>query len=300
MEIAPQGSRETASQLPLLIEEIQVGGAVVPFAGAAKLTLPSRPGSLAFTVPAAWWETGIFHATAVICAALLLGWLARMIELRRVRARMWRLEQEHALERERTHLARDLHDQVGASLTQIVLMADLATTPDCVSQLADSARKAVDSLDSIVWVADPVKDTLASLLQYLVRFAEDFLKPTGLRLRVDFSTDVPPRPLHPEFRHHVLLVVKEALNNAVKYSAGSEVHLGAVFSPETLAITIVDNGRGFEAGASVVDGNGLRNMRERAAVLGGECRVISAVGSGTRITLVVPWSSSGIVLQKRT
>jgi signal transduction histidine kinase len=95
-------------------------------------------------------------------------------------ARMNKLEQDHALERERAHIARDIHDEVGAHLTQIALMAELVTTPESVSRLADSARQAVDALDSVVWAANPQNDTLSDLIDYLVRFAEDFLKAAGL------------------------------------------------------------------------------------------------------------------------
>jgi signal transduction histidine kinase/ligand-binding sensor domain-containing protein len=269
----------------------------VAAAGADGPWLPATA-SLAFTVRAAWWETSWFRAGAGLLGALALAALVKFAVKRRMRARMRRLEQENALARERTRLARDLHDQVGASLTHIALQVEAATSPDSRVKLADSVRQTVDDLDGVVWATNPINDTLDSLLQYLVRFSWDFLKPADVRVRIDFPDEVPSRTLPPEFRYHVLLVVREALNNAVKYSAASEIHLSASFSSTALTITIADNGRGFDPATCGVGGNGLGNMRERAATLSGECRIDSRPGAGARVTLIVPWFSTGSVLPK--
>jgi signal transduction histidine kinase/ligand-binding sensor domain-containing protein len=269
----------------------------VAAAGADGLWLP-RTASLALTVRAAWWETSWFRLGVGLLGALALAVLVKLGVKRRMRARMRRLEQENVLERERTRLARDLHDQVGASLTQIALQVQAATSADSRAMLADSVRQTMDDLDGVVWATNPINDTLDSLLQYLVRFSWDFLKPADVRLRIDFPDEVPSHILPPEFRHHVLLVVREALNNAVKYSASSEIHLGASFGADALTITVADNGRGFDPAACGADGNGLSNMRERAASLSGECRIDSRPGAGASITLIVPWHSAGSVLPK--
>jgi signal transduction histidine kinase/ligand-binding sensor domain-containing protein len=269
----------------------------VAAAGADGTWLPTTA-SLALTVRATWWETSWFRSVVGLLGALALAALVKFAVKRRMRARMRKLEQENALERERTRLARDLHDQVGASLTHIALQVEAATSPDSRARLADSVRQTVDDLDGVVWATNPINDTLDSLLQYLVRFSWDFLKPADVRLRIDFPDEVPSRILPPEFRYHVLLVVREALNNAVKYSAASEIHLGASFSSAALTITVADNGRGFDPVTCGAGGNGLSNMRQRAATLSGECRIDSRPGAGARVTLIVPWFSTGSVLPK--
>ena len=245
--------------------------------------------TLSFVIQPAWWETLWFRAGTIVFGAAALAWLVRWIVLRRVRARLRRLEQENALQRERSRIARDLHDQVGAHLTQISLLADAATTPEKRAQLSDSARAAADALGTVVWAVDPRKDSLAGLFYYLVGVTEDFLQQAGISCRIEIPAEVPQRELAPEFRHHVLMVVQEALNNAVKYASATEVELGAELSAETLAISIKDNGRGFEPGELAMNGNGLGNMRERATSLGGECQIESHPGKGTRILLNVPW-----------
>ena len=269
----------------------------VAAAGADGRWLPATA-SLAFTMRAAWWETIWFRSGVGLLGALAFAALVKFAVKRRMRARMRRLEQEHALERERTRLARDLHDQVGASLTHLALQVEAATSPESRAKLADSVRQTVDDLDGVVWATNPINDTLDSLLQYLVRFSWDFLKPADVRLRIDFPAEVPSCVLPPEFRYHVLLVVREALNNAVKYSAAGEIHLGASFNSAALTITVADNGRGFDPATCGAGGNGLGNMRERAAALGGECRIDGRPGAGARVTLIVPWFSTGSVLPK--
>lgn len=244
--------------------------------------------TLDIDVAAAWWQTLAFRLALVALAALALGALIRLILVRRLRARLLLLEQRHALDRERSRIARDMHDQVGASLTQISLMAEFANTPESVTRLAESARHAAESLDNIVWAVNPGKDTLASLLQYLARFTDDFLRSAGIRAQLDIPADVPDRYLPPDFRHHVFLCVKEALHNTVKYARASEVRLVVSLSPDHLTVTVADNGTGFDPAAPATGGgNGLRHLRERAAALNATLSIDST--SGTRLTLTAPW-----------
>jgi signal transduction histidine kinase/ligand-binding sensor domain-containing protein len=249
----------------------------------------STPASFSFRVRPAFWETVWFKFGLGLIGAGAMAGGGRWVVKRRMLARLRALEQEHALERERIRLARDLHDQVGANLTQIALMASFPGTEETRTRLAQSAREAVDALDAAVWAVNPGMDTLGSLLQYLTRYAEDYLKDSALRLRINIPTEVPERKLSPEFRHHVLLVVKEALNNALKYSGASEISLGAQWDEARFAVEIADNGKGFDPGASEGFGNGLENMRQRAREIGGGCRIQSGEGRGTTIALEAPW-----------
>lgn len=244
-----------------------------------------------FTIQPAWWETLWFRLCVIGAGAIALTWLVHFISLRRIRARVRRLEEQTALARERSRIARDLHDQVGANLTQISLLAEFATTPDGMAQLTETTREAAEALDSVVWAVDPRKDTLQSLLQYLVRASVDFLRHAGIHCRIEIPAEVPARELSPEFRHHVLLIVKEALNNVAKYARASEVELGASLGSKSLSVTVADNGESFDSAEVAGEGNGLRNMRERAAALGGECHIESRRGSGTKITVTTPWPS---------
>jgi len=148
----------------------------------------------------------------------------------------------------------------------------------------------------------PQCDTLESFCAYVSDFAEGFLRTAGLRCRLDLPEEPTERLLSAEARHHLMLVVKEALNNASRHAVASEVRIGLDVGANALSLTIADNGRGFPlgqapaaAGPATPDhrsagsgGRGLVNMRRRVAALGGQVTIRSELGLGTRITAYVP------------
>jgi signal transduction histidine kinase len=254
----------------------------------------SRAATLSFGVTAAWWQTTLFRIGAVLAAFLAVGWLARAVELRRVRARMLKLEQEHALERERTRIARDIHDELGANLTHISIASHLAQMdpPEAASQhiqdVTAIARNTIKLLGEIVWAVNPRCDTLDALVNYSNQYAANLLLTAGITYEADIPQKVPPYQLTAEARHHLFLVVKEALNNVVKYAGATTVKFAIEIVDDKLSIAIADNVCGFEMESVREGGNGLRNMRERMREIGGECRIESFRGKGTRIALEFP------------
>ena len=261
----------------------------VAAAGADGPWLPTTA-SVALTVRAAWWETSWFRSGVGLLGALALAALVRLGVKRRIRTRVLRLEQENALERERTRIARDMHDQLGASLTQIALTSKLLSLdpPDAAAAhgrvIAAIARHSVESLDEIVWAVDPRNDTLETLFDYLGQFAVDFLGAAGIACKVEMPEHLPARPLISTVRHHLFLVVKEALNNVVKHAGASVVRFKIEMVESRLHILIDDNGRGFDLGARRAGADGLGNMRGRMEELGGACR-IESTPSGTQVIL---------------
>ncbi|MBW8781369.1 MAG: hypothetical protein JF599_05735 [Verrucomicrobia bacterium] len=256
----------------------------------------STTASLAFTVRAAWWETNWFRAGVGLLGALALAALVRLGVRRRMRARMRTLEQESALERERTRIARDIHDELGANLTQIAGIGELARLdpPGAVAGHIDGivsiARGTVSSLDEIVWAINPRYDTLFALIEYLGKFAVEFLSSAGIACEVDVSSDLPVRPLSSIVRHHLFTVVKETLNNVVKHAGARAVKLKIEVADGVLRVVVSDDGRGFVVGSEPEDSNGLYNLRERMAEAGGACRIDSRIGEGTRVTVELPFT----------
>ncbi|MBW8782249.1 MAG: hypothetical protein JF599_10240 [Verrucomicrobia bacterium] len=270
----------------------------VAAAGADGPWLPTTA-SFAFTMRAAWWETVWFRSGVGLLGALALAALVRIGVQRRMRARMRRLEQENALERERTRIARDIHDELGASLTQITISSKLMklapsdATAAHVDEIATLARRTVDSLDEIVWAVNPRYDTYAGLVEYVGKFAVNFLHASGIACKIDVPASLPSSPLDSDVRHHLFLVAKEALNNIVKYAGAHNVCLKIEMTAGVVSISISDDGCGFEVGSEQADANGLRNMRERMAELGGECRIESRPGQGTRVIFQLPLAGAG-------
>jgi signal transduction histidine kinase len=212
------------------------------------------------------------------------------------------LQQKNALEEERSRIARDLHDELGANLVRISLLTELAgqsigdpeKTRHQLDRIHGAARAIVRQLDSVVWAVDPANDTLESLARYLHGHAEEYLAIAGIRC--GFEADpMPAIPLSSAVRHNILMIVKEALNNVVKHAGASAVETRMRLEGTTLVLEIEDNGKGIAPAADGPrHGNGLRNMRKRAAASGGTCTIHPAAsGKGTVVRLVVPLCERG-------
>jgi signal transduction histidine kinase len=207
-------------------------------------------------------------------------------------------EQQRALEQERARIARDLHDDLGSSLTEITMLA--TTNPGAAIQSAEAterldtiagkSRTLVHALDEIVWAVDPQRDTLASVARYLASYAEEYLAGLNVACRVQIPNSFPGQVVSGEMRHHLFLAVKEALNNAVRHGGGTEISFRVRVPEGRLQISISDNGIGFDpSGRS--NGHGLRNLRNRLEKLSGRCSLESAPGSGTTVSLQLPLSA---------
>ena len=243
-----------------------------------------------------FWATWWFRLAAVAVFTLSISAVVRYVSFRRLRARLRVLEQQAALQRERARIAKDIHDDLGANLTQIAYLGELANQDrsepnlvgDRIGKISATARQAVKSLDEIVWAVNPRNDTLAHLMDYAGQFTVDYLRTIGIRCRLDFPAEIPARELATELRHNLFLVIKEALHNIFKHAHATEVWLRMAVSDQTLAIIIEDNGCGFTAEPNDALADGLRNMRQRMTDVGGTFRVASQPAGGTKIILELP------------
>jgi signal transduction histidine kinase len=199
------------------------------------------------------------------------------------------------IEQERVRIAQDLHDHLGSNLATITLLSEVARRDLHAPEQAEAhlrnitgtTRDLTRALEEIVWAVNPRKDRLDQLVCYFSAYAEEFLKPTDLRCRLDFPEDLPNLAIPSEIRHHLFLVFKEALTNIVKHSGASEVRIGLRMESLRLALLVEDNGCGFNPAAAPSGRNGLSNMRARIERMGGECDVISRPGQGTRVRVEV-------------
>ena len=254
----------------------------------------ARPARISVVIEPHFWETAWFYASVgalILSAAAGMGWAgARM----RMKSRIQALKIRNAREGERTRIARDLHDDLGASLTEISILAALAAedadqTPlyPALDQLSAKAKHVVGSLDEIVWAVNPREDTLRSLIDYLAAFAREFLDIARIPLRTDVAREIPDYPLATAQRHGVFLAAREALNNIVKHSGATEVHLTITLTDTLLELSIKDNGSGFEPDYAT-GGNGLGNLRLRMQEAGGDCRIETYRAQGTTVFLTLP------------
>jgi signal transduction histidine kinase len=245
-----------------------------------------------------WWFLGL--TAGAILAGVILS--VRIVERRKYQRRLQLAEQERALERERARIAQDLHDDLGSSLARISLLSGLASADahnprelaTHVAKIAQSADETVRALEEIVWAVRPGSDTLQSLVEYIAHFATELFEGNPTRCRLDLPHDLPARPLPPEVRHNLFLIVKEALTNVLKHAAAREVRVQAKASASALEILVQDDGRGFapESAAAAEKGHGLGNMRRRAEAVGGVLTVASVAGKGATVQLAVTFPAS--------
>jgi len=259
--------------------------------------------SLEFTLLPHFWQTYWFRAVAVLAITVLVAGSGWLISRRRMRAKLERVERQQAVERERTRIAKDIHDHVGANLTRISLLSqsvqgDLSNPGQAGAQLDrifDTSRELTRSLDEIVWAVNPIHDTLDSLANYLGNFAQEYLVSIHIRCRLDVPLQLPHWPITAEMRHNVFLAFKEALHNIVKHSGADRVVVSLTIDAAGFNVIIQDNGKGFDVAAAENNwetqrlgrGNGLKNLRQRLEKIGGRCEIKSATGSGTEIKFFV-------------
>ncbi len=260
--------------------------------------------SLPFTLLPHFWQTWWFHlfgGLAIVVVASGGVWLETR---RRMHRRMEKLERERAVERERARIAKDIHDDLGASLTRITMLSQFArggaNLPESVTKNLDrifgTARELTRAMDEIVWAVNPRHDRLDSLANYLSRFAYEFLSAAEIRCRLEVPMPLPALPVTAEVRHNLFLALKESLHNIVKHAAATEVRIELKLEKGKITLSVTDNGRGFipedpdKEGSPdrLASGHGLSNMKHRLEEIGGSCEFDSKSGGGTTIKFSVP------------
>ncbi len=252
--------------------------------------------SLAVAVEPPFWRKPSFLISATVVFLGALAGIIYLISTAKLKRQLRAHRQKELLERERARIARDLHDQLGANLTQVALLGELAEAdkhlPDEVElhaqQISLTARDTTRSLDEIVWALNSSNDTLESLANYACKYAQDYFALAGVRYRAELPTQLPPATILPEVRHNVFLAFKEAVNNVVKHAQASEARVKLELQPDKFILIIADNGRGLGDISEKKLRNGLKNMRKRLADVRGEFEIEPGSQGGTVVRLVVP------------
>ena len=252
---------------------------------------------LGFEVGRFFWQTLWFRLGLLAGLIASVVAVVRYVSYRRLRLRLRVLEQEAAVQKDRARIAKDLHDNLGAHLSQIAMLSELAQSdfhkPEQARGHLDlifrTARSVTRSLDEIVWAVNPRNDSLDRFTAHICNFAPEFLRAAGTSCRLDVPMELPATTLPANVRHHLYLAFKEALHNVVKHAGATEVWLRLKVDSKTLTLVIEDNGRGFQRGAGAGAGeDGLLNLRQRMSDIGGSFENQSEPGKGTRTVLVAP------------
>ena len=260
--------------------------------------------TLSIRVLPPFWQTWWFLTLAT---AGLLGMIVgsvHYVSTQRLQRQLAALRQKEALEKERARIARDIHDQVGASLTQLSLLGELVEGdkdhPEEVEgharQIEQTALETTRALDEIVWTVNPSNDTLDGLITYVCKYAQDYLAVAGLRYRLEAPPQLPGTPITPELRHNVFLASKEAITNVVRHAQATAVSLRLRLEPTSFTLEIEDNGRGLGRldPKAAQTRNGLRNMRKRMEDIGGSFYMGPGPERGAVIRLTAPLKMGSI------
>jgi signal transduction histidine kinase/ligand-binding sensor domain-containing protein len=235
--------------------------------------------TLELDVAAPFWQRAWFLLLVALCGAVLVTIAYR-----------YRVAQLLAMERLRIRIATDLHDDIGASLSQIAILSEVARRDAgsaALGVISQIARETVEQMSDIVWAVNPRHDRFDSLLHRMRRFAGDTLGGAGIELQFE-SEKLPTDLTTPiEARRPLYLVFKEAINNAARHSGASRVTVGIEVARGVLRITIADNGRGFDPSA-VHEGEGVANIARRMRDLGGTLEWDSPGEAGARLVIALP------------
>src|SRR5665213_821760 len=238
-----------------------------------------------------FWQTGWFQLSLLAACVLALWfslWLMTQLSAQTQAQKFLRVE--------RARIARDIHDDLGAQLTQLVLLGEVAPREQPEDSAARTqfnqvcllARALSHGLDEVVWAVNSRRDTLRDFASYVCKYAQVVLNPTPIRCRLDADPELPPAMFDLPLRRNLFLAAKEALNNAAKHSGATELFLRIYRAGHKLVVTVEDNGRGFDPAQLGGERNGMANMTQRMAEIAGGCEVFSQPGGGCRVVFTVP------------
>jgi signal transduction histidine kinase/ligand-binding sensor domain-containing protein len=251
----------------------------------------ATPAAVSFTILPPlwkrWWFVSLLGLLSAVAVFVFERYrIARLLEIERVRMR----------------IATDLHDDIGAGLSRIAILSEVAhgrlgtgdlRGRDHMTTIASSSRELLDSMSDIVWAINPQKEQLKDLIQRMRRFASDLLAGRNISFRFDAPEGEQDLKLSADMRREIFLIFKESVNNLARHSGATEAEITLRVDRRWLSLEIKDNGRGFDLatgdhGANHSDGNGLMSMRERARRLEGEFQIITEAGHGTTIRVRAP------------
>jgi signal transduction histidine kinase len=259
-----------------------------------------QPAFVSFTVLRPIWQRWWFLLLMALTMSAAIYALYR-----------YRIKQIIKLERVRTRIATDLHDDIGSSLSKIAILSEVVrqkTKGNGASEpleiIANTSREMVDSMSDIVWAINPERDSLIDLIHRMRRFAEDIFDAQDIDYQFIVPEHLKEISLGADIRRDVYLIFKECVNNLAKYSGAEEALIEVNIENHALVVKISDKGRGFEVSQAMngksngFGGNGLSNMKRRTANLGGSFTIESQIGKGTTVVLSVPTSGKKSSVEK--
>ena len=254
---------------------------------------PESEISYAFVISPPWWQTWWFRLVAVLCVMLILALVLRGYYQRKLRRQQVLLEKQNAVQKERTRIAHDMHDDLGAGLSTIRFLSEKLrrnifsqVSREDIDKMQSTSNELIDKMNEIIWTMNEKNDSLEDLLLYVRSYAMEYCNDNNLECSIDMPEQVPMHFVSGEMRRNIFLTVKESLHNIVKHACAKNVEIAMEISG-SLNIVIHDNGKGFEKGQRSREGNGLRNMQDRIRSVGGTLSIQNEIGTTVRLKIPI-------------
>lgn len=261
---------------------------------------PARMGVQVFPP---FWMTNTFRGIVLFMFSGMIAWLVWYLSQRKYRQQLRKLKYKMAVDQERLRISRDMHDDLGARLTQIRMMSEFASTEQSISKkvkshfedISKETKDVIQQFSEIVWSLNPNNNTLANLADFMVQYSENFCRKVNIPCRIQADEDFPGIPITSNVRHNLLSVLKEALNNAAKYAQSTEIKLTITLANGLFVVEIRDTGIGFNPSKIKSNGQGLTSMETRMESIAGKWDLKTSPKSGTHIRMSwpVPYHPNG-------
>lgn len=241
--------------------------------------------SLHIYVKPPFWRTKWFISLLLVIIALVAYSMHRL-----------RLKRLFAVEKIRNRVARDLHDDMGSTLSTINILSSMAKaklntdahkTAEYISKISDNSQRMMEAMDDIVWAIKPANDTMQKVVARMREFATSVFEAKDIELDFKADEEVNEAKIDMEARRDFFLIFKEAVNNSAKYARCSKAEVRVYVENRKLVLQVKDNGIGFDV-KQADGGNGLGNMQKRTDALKGKLQLTSIAGEGTEVMLIVP------------
>jgi signal transduction histidine kinase/ligand-binding sensor domain-containing protein len=246
--------------------------------------------NLPITVKYPWWRNFWIKIFYVIFILGLMHIISRSYLNRRLEKQKIKLEKKQAIEKERTRISRDMHDDLGSGLTMIAILSEVAKkqlrepekAKELLEKIAGSSRDLVDSLQDIIWLLDPKNDTIESLSAYIREYGLKYFEPLSVELEFNYPEQFLNNHLGDEQRRNIFLSVKESFNNIAKHAEAKKIIVSIQESSDEFRLIISDDGKGFDMNSVRLFANGLKNMQNRIEHSGGYYFITSQPEKGTQ------------------
>ncbi|MBK9729720.1 MAG: hypothetical protein IPO83_00240 [Chitinophagaceae bacterium] len=256
----------------------------------------SNPIHFQLNIEPPYWQRWWFRAIFISILATAAYYLIKYITGRNYRIKLREVKAQQALAEERNRISSDMHDDLGADLSNILMLTRISSESNKkdplktkqLSEIEQFTTRVIGKVDEIIWALNPNQDSLQDLVAYIKDYCGQFLDHQFLKGKITIPHPVPDKNITAAFRRNIFLVIKEGMNNIIKHSGATTFSLELKFKDTQAEITLQDDGKGFLDNDKLERGNGLMNMQKRIRQLNGEIDVRSVPGNGTVLKLRVP------------